>query len=213
MVSIFFLSLSSCLPLRDRSNAFDAKGIVLISEDSAQREIIETEATENSNNFPTDINSDCSFSSDGVTNYKKFDSHIGYYNICQSINDSKLLYLQVQTPTTDIKLCLIPTYQSSQLNSGSVYIGEPRCVLTTSATAVYPINMLINRTNFQTYPMNSLMIMKDEKHEYGPPFGIPYQNILSPDAYLYCSWQLSVNGDGSFCEAFKTVGAYIYHIF
>ena len=54
------------------------------------------------------------------------------------------------------------------------------------------------------------MIMKDKTYLYPAPF---YQYLLSPDAYFFCTRWLDQTGDPSYCNAFKSVGEYIYGSF
>ncbi len=161
--------------------------------------------------IPTDVSSSCIFSKDGLSGYKSNHSHIGKFSLCQSTSDPKKIYVQLQTPLTSVRLCIIPTYKNQ---SGYVYLGEPRCLYVPSATAITPVLLKTNRINYTNITPNSVIIMKDEVHSYGPPYGYPATAILSPDAYLFCAnWLASHYGDTSYCQAFDAVGAFVLYPF
>ena len=152
----------------------------------------------------------CQWSTDGSTGFSKSSSHLGNYSLCQ-VNETDI-YIQLQTPVTDCQVCIIPTYNSSSSNL-SIYIGEPRCIYITDATKIYKVTMLKNRSGYTNFSITGVMIMKDKMYAYGPPFGTPYINLLSPDAYLFCSNWLSQTGNSAYCQTFVSVGQYVYHQF
>lgn len=156
--------------------------------------------------IPTEI-SHCQWSVDGNSNYAFNSTHLGFLNICQATTSETDIYIQVKDPITDAQVCLIPNHTGS---NGSVYIGEPRCLMLTSNMRIYKASLLKNRTNFQNLELNALMVMKDKAVFYPPPF---YQYVLSPDAYLFCSQHLDRTGDPSYCEAFRERDQYYYHQF
>ncbi|HLE11810.1 MAG: hypothetical protein A2504_15070 [Bdellovibrionales bacterium RIFOXYD12_FULL_39_22] len=222
LFSAFLLTLISCNPPRDRRVAFsggstentnpftDGINDTTLIESTPTPVPSET-STSTTGTIPTDIPSTCTFSTDGNSGYKSYNAHVGKFTLCQSTTDAKKLYIQVQTPITANRLCLIPTYGNQ---SGSFYIGEPRCLFIYNAKTIYSLSLNINRINYTNITPNSVMMMKDEAHNYGPPFGYPYQSLLSPDAYLFCSnWMATHYGDTSYCQAFNAVGAFVFYTF
>ena len=219
-VILILLLIISC-NVRDRKNAnssgndYDEKNPFNSNSANPQNDTNEdddnpTTPPATSVTIPTDASDSCSFSQDGISGYQSNSAHLGEYTLCKSKSNPNQLYIQVRTPITETRLCIIPTYNGQY---GSIYIGEPRCLHIPSSTKIEPITMIINRTGYETYLMNSAMIMKDEKKYYAPPFVSPQGGILSPDAYLYCSLILSQTSDPSYCNVFVQVGAYKFHLF
>lgn len=133
--------------------------------------------------------------------------HLGQYTVCQSTQQDTDIYIQVRDPVTDSNLCLIPTYHS---NDKAVFIGEPRCFKAEKTDTIYRIGLLKNRTGYSNFNVTGVMIMRDRAYFYPHPYN---QNLLSPDAYLFCSQWLDQYGDPTYCQAFDAVGQYIYHRF
>jgi hypothetical protein len=159
-----------------------------------------------SNSIPADA-AHCSWSADGISGYQYTHNHIGVFSFCRSSSNNMRVYIQVKMPISDSNLCVIPT---TSVSTNSTYIGGPRCVFANDPLKIYPIDLSKNRAGYSDYSMTGSMIMKDKMYYYPPPFN---QNLLSPDAYLYCSQWLAQTGDSSYCSAFVSVGQYIYHKF
>lgn len=156
--------------------------------------------------IPAEI-SHCSWAPDGQNGFSSNSSHLGAFTVCKSSSKETDLYIQIKTPVTNVQVCLIPTSSSG---SSSVYIGEPRCLVLGDNKRVYKVAMNKNRPNFSHLPLNGVMIMKDESHFYPYPFN---QNALSPDAYIFCSQYLAQFNYAGYCEAFKSVNAYVFKQF
>jgi hypothetical protein len=157
--------------------------------------------------IPAEI-SHCQWSSDGNNGFQVSNTqHLGGYTLCQSSEDETIVYVQVQYPITSEDLCLIPNYYSG---SRSIYIGEPRCLQIASNKEIYKVDLIKNRSGFESYSINGVMMMKDKAFVYPWPFA---QAIKSPDAYIYCANWLDSYGDASFCTAFDSVGEYVAHQF
>lgn len=159
-----------------------------------------------STTIPAEI-SHCSWAPDGQNGFSSNSSHLGQFTVCKSSTKETDLYIQIKTPVTNVQVCLIPTSISG---SSSVYIGEPRCLVLGDNKRVYKVAMNKNRPNFSHLPLNGVMIMKDESHFYPYPFN---QNALSPDAYIFCSQYLAQTNYAGYCEAFKSVNAYVFKQF
>lgn len=156
-------------------------------------------------NIPSDA-SHCKWSTDGITGYERQSYHLGDYTLCQSKTDETKIYIQLKN-IPEKQVCIIPTSSNS---SSSVYIGEPRCLMITSNTAIYPVTLLKNRTNFTNYPLNSVMMMKDLiPYVYGYPYNRSYYAV---DAYLECYRMLNY-GDSRYCQAFNALGQHVFHQF
>lgn len=148
----------------------------------------------------------CQWSTDGSSGFAESNNHLGQYTICQSTN-KKDVWIQVKSPITDAQVCMIPTHNSG---SSSVYIGEPRCLMISESKKIYKVSLFTNRSGYQNFSITGVMVMKDKSFFYPAPF---YQYVLSPDAYIYCSQFLDRYNDSSYCNAFKSVGQYVYKQF
>jgi hypothetical protein len=149
----------------------------------------------------------CNWSMNGVTGHESVHNHLGEHTICQSKTNRADIYIQTKSPINDAQVCLIPT---SNNGNKSVYIGEPRCLMLSDPMRIYKVTLLRNRSGFSNYTVTGVMVMKDKAFFYPAPF---YQNLLSPDAYLFCSQYLDMYGNDSYCRSFQSVGQYIYKEF
>ncbi|MDC1174394.1 hypothetical protein OAT67_03315 [Bacteriovoracaceae bacterium] len=165
--------------------------------------------------IPSQINH-CQWATDGETGFASSHKHLspdedsssnGNYTVCKSTADEKDIYLQVKHPIDDAQVCIFPTYHSG---SNSVYIGEPRCLLVDDNKKIYKVSVLKNRAGFTQYPVTGVMIMKDKAYFYDRPY---YQEILSPDAYVFCSNWMAQFNDPSYCVEFKNKGHFVYKQF
>ena len=149
----------------------------------------------------------CSWSTNGISGYASNHATIGPYTLCKSNTTETNVFIQVKNPITDSYLCVIPTTHSNNL---STYVGEPRCVMATSATTIYKLTLLKNRTGYSGYSITGGMIMKDKNEWFPSPY---FQYLLVPDAYLFCAEYLAQTGDSSYCYTFNIVGKFVYHQF
>jgi len=157
-------------------------------------------------NIPSDANH-CKWSTDGITGFERQSTHLGEYTLCQSKTDETKVYIQLKT-VPEKQICIIPT--SADSSGGSVYIGEPRCLLVTSNLAIYPVTLLKNRQSFTSYPLNSVIMMKDLiYYTYGYPYSGPR---YAPTAYLECMAN-NIYLDTRYCKAFNALGQHVFHKF
>ena len=156
--------------------------------------------------IPSEI-AHCSWSKDGQSGFQSYHQHLGSYTLCKSKTSPMDIYIQLQTPSSDAQICIIPTTNSG---GNSTYIGEPRCLMVDSNSKVYKVTLYKNRPGYTSYNFTGVMAMKDKSYYYPYPFK---QYILSPDAYMYCANWLEDTGDSSFCESFNSVGQYVYQTF
>lgn len=165
-----------------------------------------TGTTNNAPVIPNEIKH-CSWSLDGQNGFERYHQHIGNYTLCKSTSSNLDVFLQIKNPVMDAQICLIPTTNAS---SNSTYIGEPRCLMVDSNTKVYKISLITNRPGYYNYNFTGVMLIKDKGYFYPYPFNVYY---LSTDAYLQCANWLAETGDPSYCQAFNSVGQYVYHQF
>lgn len=173
------------------------------------------ESSNSSVTIPSHI-SHCQWAVDGSAGFAYSNKHMdpdessstnGRYTVCQSSADEKDIYIQVKNPINDSQVCIFPTYHSG---SNSVYIGEPRCLVVDDNKKIYKVSVLKNRAGFTQYPVTGVMIMKDKSYFYDRPY---YQEILSPDAYVFCSNWLAQFNDPSYCIEFKNKSHFVYKQF
>ncbi len=155
----------------------------------------------------------CGFAASSSESSKFVQSaHLGGYKVCRPDSSSDTIYIQFQYPVSsnngNKNICLFPTTSST---SGTVYIGEARCINVSAAYDIYPITMLRNRTNYSSYSMSGLMIMLDAPYYY-TRF---YSYVQSPDAYLFCMQWIDQSCslgrcDSSYCDSFKSGAHYVY---
>ena len=159
-----------------------------------------------SSTIPSEV-SHCTWSADGISGYASNHATIGPYTFCKSSTTETNVFIQVKNPISDSYLCVIPTTNN---DTKSTYIGEPRCVMATNPLTIYKITLMKNRAGYGSYALTGSMIMKDKYAWFPSPY---YQNLLIPDAYLFCAEYLAQTGDSSYCYAFNTVGQFVYHQF
>ena len=212
------LMIASCDAPRDRrtaysSNSYDPSSGFIQTPSSPSETVTsggsdsdsEDSGDESESTIPDEIKH-CSWSADGSTGFAESHTHLGEYTVCQSTN-KKDVWIQVKTPITDSQVCIIPTHNSG---SSSVYIGEPRCLMISDNKKIYKVTLYTNRTGYTNFSITGAMVLKDKAYFYPSPF---YQYVLSPDAYIYCSQFLDQYKDSSYCNAFKSVGQYVYKVF
>lgn len=167
--------------------------------------------------IPLEVNH-CSWSRDGVNGFMSLARHLspnentpseGAFTVCQSMENQNVVFIQVKNAIEDAELCLIPTYQ---IGTSTTYIGEPRCFFARNPLKIYRITMHRNRPGFTHLPVTGVMIMKDKSYAYPHPFN---QNVLSPDAFIFCNEQLvhPQYPNAAYCSAFKQAGHYVYKPF
>ncbi len=167
-----------------------------------------TTPTTSTSNVPTDINSSCSFSTDGTSGFSESTNHVGQYNMCKSTANDNIVYFQIKTAPTDtsgnsVQLCFIPMTTS---NGSSIYIGNPMCGYFTTNTI-----KKITFTKYSAYSnavINSVMFFKDTSYYYSA-FGA-YTNTLT--AFQACMNALYY-GNATYCNSFKSTGQYVLKSF
>ncbi|PIK15890.1 hypothetical protein [Halobacteriovorax sp. JY17] len=218
LILLISLLIASCDAPRDRRTAYSSNsynqsngfiqnptstGTTTTGGSDSSSDDSSEETTEST--IPAEIQH-CTWSSDGVSGFAESHTHLGEYTVCQSTN-KKDVWIQVKTPITDSQVCIIPTHNSG---SSSVYIGEPRCLMISDSKKIYKVTLYTNRSGYTNFSITGAMVMKDKAYFYPSPF---YQYVLSPDAYIYCSQFLDQYKDSSYCNAFKSVGQYVYKVF
>lgn len=147
----------------------------------------------------------CQWSQDGLSNFSRNHPHLsisesdptgGHFNLCQSQTNSKNIYIQVKTPINETQTCFLPTYYTGDK---STFIGEPRCLFLNNNQKIFKVDLIVNRNGYTGHPVQGVIIMKDKSYFYPPPYN---QNVLSPDAYIYCHQMLALS-DPSYCQVFS----------
>jgi hypothetical protein len=110
-------------------------------------------STNNSNSSSNNQNfNNCDLS------YKYQSRDMGSFGLCQSSVDEKLFRVKFSQTTTN-RNCLIPLYKDA--TGSSTYIGQPQCTYVNQAEASLDGALVKNRTNFETYPLNGVIVMKE----------------------------------------------------
>jgi len=157
--------------------------------------------------LPSDIESSCSFSTDGINQYLKNNPHIGAYNFCKSTSYNNVFYFQVKDPTKDknsnlVQICFIPM---TTISGKSIYIGNPQCGNYVSSTNIKKITF----TKFSSYAnatINAVIIFKDGAYYYSAFNG----DVNTLTAFQACMNNLYYN-DPTYCNSFKATNQYVFH--
>ncbi len=150
----------------------------------------------------------CKFSTDGVNNFASNSTHLGAYTLCKSSTDANSFYFQIKTPPIgsngDVKVCFIPTTVSG---SNSIYVGNPMCGSFSDPKAVKKITF-VKYSQYTNAAINGVMFFKDTSYYY-PVFN---RTMMTLAAYQGCMNMLTY-GNPTYCEAFKSVGQYVFQSF
>lgn len=212
IIAIALISLTACDAPRDRRSLFSSNSNSVTSSSttntSTTTDSTTTTTTTTTSNFPTDVNSSCTFSSDGTSNFMTSSNHAGSYTMCKSTANDNVVYFQIKTPPTDtsgnsVQLCFIPMTTS---NGSSIYIGNPMCGYFTTTTV-----KKITFTKYSAYSnatMNAVMFFKDASYYYSA-FNA-YTNTLT--AFQACMNALYY-GNTTYCNSFKSTNQYVMQSF
>ena len=159
--------------------------------------------------IPTDINSDCTFSTDGTNNFSSTSTHAGSYTLCRSTSNPNSFYFQLKTPPTDangnnVQVCFVPMTSN---NGNSIYIGNPMCGNFTSNLTIKKITF-VKYNSYSNATINSVMFFKDTSYYYSAFNG--YVNTLT--AFQTCMNALYY-GNSVYCNSFKAVNQYVFQNF
>lgn len=89
---------------------------------------------------------------------KYYTTSMGYFGLCQGSNETQI---KVKfSMTTSSRNCLIPTYKDA--NGSSTYIGQPQCTYVNQANTEIQGSLPKNRSGFESYSLNGVMVMKEE---------------------------------------------------
>lgn len=95
---------------------------------------------------------------DFVSTHKFYIVDIGHFGLCQSTTDETSFLFKPSMTSTSIRTCLIPTYKDA--SGSSTYIGQPQCTYTTAETVIQG-RLYKNRTGFESYTLNGVMVMRE----------------------------------------------------
>ncbi len=135
----------------------------------------------------------------GTETYNRSGSYLGSYYLCQSSKTNNQFLFKLQQ-TVNVQICLFPMYTTS---GSSMYIGEAQCqyVPTNSTGKAFVLHK--NRSGFENYTLNSVMIMKDEASNYPYPFNGTWANT---SAFLQCMHTAHLTQD--YCNAYTSKRQY-----
>ena len=200
----------------DSQSSSDSSSNANESGDDTTVTVVDSSDSGTSVNVPSEISA-CSWSADGTTGFEntaanmedKSYAHLGDNTVCQSKTNTSEVYLQLKTPSTDVRVCIVPTYEQ---NGRSIYLGEARCQFIDSNKKIFKFPLLKNRDygRYQNFAINGAMVIKEQTYFFDSPF---YREQISYDAYFICSVNMDLYGDSSYCEAFKKKGEYFYKKF
>lgn len=166
-----------------------------------------TENTTTASVVPEDAKH-CKFSTDGINNFATNHTHLGYHTLCKSSTDANSFYFQLKTPpvgtTGDVNICFIPTTSSG---SNSIYVGNPMCGSFSDPKAVKKITF-VKYSSYTNASINGVIFFKDTSYYY-PVFN---RVMMTLAAYQGCMNMLAY-GNSAYCDAFKSVGQYVYQAF
>ncbi len=172
----------------------------------------------NSGQIPDEI-SHCTWSLNGTDGYASGSGHFSQgeldqnqknLNLCQHKGDELKVYLQLKYIPTE-GVCLIPTFRNEQ-DGKQTSIGNFRCQrMASDNTKAQLFELVKDRVGFTQFPINGVMLMKDKKYTFPPPY--PKHPISNLAAYNHCMQQLVQKRNHLFCVAFKRAGHYHYHQF
>lgn len=80
------------------------------------------------------------------------------FGLCQSTQDETAFLFKAGATSTTIRTCLIPTYKDAA--GSSTYVGQPQCTYTELGKVVQG-KLYKNRTGFESFPINGVMVMRE----------------------------------------------------
>lgn len=220
---IVMIFISSCNQERSRSSAYTNKnnngltslgstnyssGVNDVSRNPAGNGDTGTPRADDTASLPAEV-AHCKFVLDTKGPLEIATSVLGELTICKSKTDDRIIYVQFAKEQTT-RLLMIPTYNSG---TKSFYVGSPVYNInesTLTAYKIYKYELQKNRKGFENYPITSVMLMKDQSNFYPYPYNSYKYNS---DAYLVCNNWLYQTKDPVYCNAFKSVGQYVYKVF
>ena len=143
----------------------------------------------------------------GQNQFPTSSQYLGNYFICQSQTDKTKVYFWPQNSISS-KICMIPMYSNG---SQSINIGDAQCQYTLGTTGV-EFTLYKNRSGFENYVINAVMIMKDESFVYPYPYTLKYTSpIANTTAFFMC--MNTAYQTPAYCQAFAQMKQYQLHLF
>ncbi|MBL6990105.1 MAG: hypothetical protein ISR65_10020 [Bacteriovoracaceae bacterium] len=209
IVALIIFLVSSCMEPRNRRDAYRDWGPSSQDTSGNGQSTTTPDSDESSNpvvtpsppvtNFPTDIDSGCRFSADGVSGYGfRSPNFLGDYSLCRSTENTSKIHVQVKRRLSSNQLlCFIPSNHENQ--SGIVPVGNPFCTTANNSRLIKAL-VLQTLSSYGPTSINGVMIIIDDSYTPGT------RSML--DVYLEC-----MRGNIYLCEQFDRSGQYIYHNF
>lgn len=141
------------------------------------------------------------FSHCGTKTYTHSSPYLADYMLCKSSQDETKFYFRMSQSGGTI--WLIPMYKSS---STSLYIGNPVSNYITPGATGSQYRLYKNRTGFESYTLNAVMILKDEKITFGYPYTGVWDNV---QAFLQCMHTAHLTD--AYCQAYVAQKRYELH--
>ena len=203
MIKIFFLliisiSLVACDAPRSRTSYSNVDGYSnagIYDDDDDDSKLLPPPPPPEVNPIPIEF---------GTCN-QSTSQYLGNYYACQNQTQDTQVFIKPEIAVND-RLCIIPMYSSG---SNSIYIGNSVCQYISSTSDGVTFDLQKDRSGFEHYTMNAIMIMKDETYT----FSYPYVNSPIPvlDAFFIC--MNTAYYTQTYCQVFTGVKKYQMHNF
>ncbi len=211
------LSLASCVAPRETRSIYDTNtnssnstNTGGSSNSGSQIDIDDSNSSSNSGaNIPSEI-AHCSWSYDGITGFANTsNAHLGPNTVCQSRSNPSKVFIQIKNVDSDSRICVIPT---SEVSGNSIFLGSAQCKYINSSGIISQFNLTKDRDGglYKNFTINGAMVMKEKTYDFPSPFS---RELISYDAYFWCSLNIDLYNDRTYCDAFKSVGQYFYKSF
>ena len=141
---------------------------------------------------------------------------LGSMGFCQSSSDETQIKFTTTSSDSTSRTCIFPTYKDS--TGSSTYLGDPQCTYTV-ASKIYLGKLYKNRQGFESYPLNGIIIMKEELlpgyvqcmqavawyNQSGKCSTEPnYQSCSQQYGTSACCRSFATNYQGQVCNTFKS---------
>lgn len=145
----------------------------------------------------------CAWNIYGDGGYESANTALGNLTVCQSSVNSNQVYVQVQTPSENVQVCLFPT---AEVDSTPVGIGVGKCLLLQNPNRIYRVELDISVQSLGA--MSGVLLVRNDLQSLPHPYD--QSSGFGPAAFEECSTEMKDHQDLSYCQAFKEHGTYFY---